>query len=383
MLLLAIALLSWVPFLSIYCLYYFLVFKTRKRREYLNSIDQLLTKSTDPANRPTVTILVPARNEESTISHKIRNVAELDYDRDKIDVVVVDDNSDDQTCRFARDAFKRFGLQGKIVKNHRSGSNASYNTGILNAKGDLILLTDADVMVKKDSLKKALAIIANVKDVGAVTAQMKPVSDKETSATALEDIYNSFNSNMLAAESAIYSTFPGYGGFILLKREALSPIPVDYGSKDCNIAFSTLKKGLRFILVPNIVFYEKISEKLQDQLKQKIRRATRLIQSILLNRDIAFKKEYGQFGNLIFPLRFAMFTICPALAFIGSSTVLLSTFHLSPVLGLMLLSTVCFFLFLGTRTKISFLRLFSSFAFHQFYLVLSLILSPKKMSVWN
>ncbi len=381
---LAIAVLAWTPLFAVYCLYYFCVLKNEKSREYLHVIGQLLTKPTDLVNTPSVTVLVTTRNEESTISEKIQNLAELDFDRDKIDVIIVDDNSEDRTCEFALSAFKRLGLQGTIVeKSHRSGTNASYNTGMREAKGDIILLTDADVMVKEDSLKKALTIITSVKDVGAVTACAQPVSSGKTSATTLEKTYNSFYSKMLTAESAVHSTFPGYGGFTLLRKEAFLSIPIDYGSKDCNIALSTLRKGFRYICVPDIVFYEKISEKLKDQMKQKTRRAARLIQSTVLNYDIAFKKEYRLFGKLIFPLRFAMIIICPVLAFIGFLAALVLMFHLSTVLGLLLVSTACFFLFLGTRTSSAILSFFSSFAFHQFYLVLGLILSPKKMSVWN
>lgn len=384
MLFLAIAVLTWTPFFVIYCLYYFCVLKTQKSQAFVDLTSRLVTKSKILFNMPRVTVLIPARNEESAISRKIQNIAELDYDKDKMDVIVVDDDSDDQTCKLAQDAFRRFGLRGTIMKNDsRSGTNASYNKGMLKAKGDVILLTDADVTIAKDSLNKAVAIITNLRNIGAVTARMKPVSAEETSATAMENTYIRFIDNMLTAESAIDSTFPGFGGFILLKREALSPIPIDYGSKDGNIAFSTLRKGFRYVCVPDIVFCEEISEELKNQIKQKTRRAARLIQSVLLNRDIAFKREYRQFGKLIFPLRFAMLVICPALAFMGASAVFLSVFHLSTVLGLLFLCVACFFLFLGTRTRNPILRFFSSFAFHQFYLVLGLILSPKKMSVWN
>lgn len=381
---LAIALLACIPFFAVYCFYYLRVLKTRKSQEYIDLIAELVNKSRNPQDLPLVTIVIPARNEESTIEHKIQSIAELNYDKDKIDVLVVDDDSDDRTVEFASDAFERFGVRGEVIKNaHRSGTNASYNKGILQANGDMILLTDADVGIEKGSLKKALAIIANMKDVGGVTARMRPISHNDTSATAMENTYISFIDNMLIAESAIHSTFPGFGGFILLRKEAVSPIPIDYGSKDGNIAMSTLRRGFRYICAPNVVFDERISEKLDAQIKQKTRRATRLIQSILLNLDMTLKKEYGQFGKLIFPLRIAMLIICPVLALIGSLAVFLFVFSIAAVWGLALLSAVCFFLFLGTRTRNRFLRFFSSFTFHQSYLVLGLIMAPKKMRVWN
>jgi len=384
MLFLAMALFAWIPVFTVYCFYYFRVLKTRKRQTYVDSIAGIVSKPENLRDMPKVTVIIPARNEESAMPSKIQSVAKLDYDTDKIDVIVVDDNSDDQTCKSTLDAFEEFGLRGEIIRNaHRSGTNASYNAGIFKAKSNMVLLTDADVVIEKDSLKKALTIMANMKDVGAVTAKMRPVSDDKTSATAMESTYISFIEKMLTAESAIHSTFPGYGGFILLRKEAIAPIPVDYGSKDGNIALSTLRKGFKYICLPDVFFYEKISEKLDSQIRQKTRRAARIVQSILVNRDMVFKKQYGQFGKLIFPLRFAMHIICPVLIVIGSLAVFILIFDLSAVLGLVFLSAVCLFLCLGTRTRNRFLRFCSSFAFHQFYLALGLILAPKKMKVWS
>jgi biofilm PGA synthesis N-glycosyltransferase PgaC len=381
--LLILAISAGALFSAVYCLYYFRVFKTKESQDYISLINQLIAKCTNPTDMPKVTVLIPARNEESAIRHKLRNLAELNYDKDKLDIVIVDDYSDDQTCHYSINALNRYGLRGKVVKNNHSGANAAYNTGILEAKGDFVLVTDADVTIEKDSLKKALAIITNIRNAGAVTAQSKPISDYETSATMLDKTYHSFVRAYLIAESAIYSTFPGFGGFLLLKKEALSPIPINYGSKDCNIAFSTVKKGYRYIYGPNVLFYETICEKLKVQTKQKTRRAARLVQSLLLNYDIAFKKDYGQFGKLIFPLRFLMLIVCPVLAFIAFWAIILLIFLLSTILGFLSLSIFFLAIFSGTRTHNSILHFFSSFVFHQFYLLLGLILSPKKMSVWS
>jgi len=381
--LLTLAISAGALFFAVYCLYYFRVLKIKGSQDYTSLINQLLAGATNLTDMPKVTVLIPARNEESAIPRKLHNLAELNYDKDKMDIVIVDDYSDDRTCQYSLDALNRYGLRGKVVKNNHSGANAAYNTGMLEAKGDYVLVTDADVTIEKDSLKKALAIITNVSNVGAVTAQSKTISDCETVATALDTTYHSFVRSYLIAESAIYSTFPGFGGFLLLRKEAFSPIPIDYGAKDCNIAFSTVKKGYRYIYGPNILFYETICEKLGVQRKQKTRRAARLAQSLLLNYDIAFKKEYGRFGKLIFPLRFFMLIICPVLGFIAFSAIILSIFLLSTILGLLFLTIFFLVIFSGTRTNNSILRLFSSFVFHQFYMLLGLILSPKKMSVWS
>lgn len=106
---------------------------------------------------------------------------------------------------------------------------------------------------------------------------MVPVSPTQTTAVQIERPYRNFYDTMCIAESALHSTFPGYTNFALVRRSAFPPMPIEYGSSDGNISLAIIRKGLRFIYVPNIVFYEPIVDKLGEQVRQKTRRAARMI----------------------------------------------------------------------------------------------------------
>jgi cellulose synthase/poly-beta-1,6-N-acetylglucosamine synthase-like glycosyltransferase len=187
---------------------------------------------------------------------------------------------------------------------------------------------------------------------------------------------------MLTAESAIHSTFPGYGGFALLKRSCFSPIPVQSGSTDGNISLSIIKKGFRFIYVPHIVFYETIPHTLREQRKQKARRATRMIQSALMHRNILFRRESGEFGKKIFPLRLAMLTLCPVLMVVGLVSAFLAVLAFLPILAVSLAFAASLLLYVGAKLNISLLNSLASLFIHQLYLLLGLFSAGRRTSTW-
>jgi len=369
---------------AVYGSYFFLVLRTGKKKEYVEKLRMIVENSIDPEELPNVTILIPAYNEEETIYAKIKNISELNYPLDKIQVFVPDDNSKDKTREIAKSAFKDFGLDGTILRNaKRKGVNVSYNRAVAEAKSEYILTTDADAIIPPESLLKAVKVLMSLKDIGGVAARMVPVHNKTTAATRTAVAYaNSYNS-MLVAESAISSTFPGSTSCMLMRKSAFSQISTSYGSSDGNISLSFIKKGFRFILAPCIAYYEPISQRLLELRRQKVRRATRLIQSALLNLDVLFARKSREFGRIIFPLRLLMMMLCPILALSSIFLFLAFTYFMSPVLFGILLLCTALILVLGVKTDIKILNLIVSFLIHQAYLCMGFILSFRKMNVWE
>jgi biofilm PGA synthesis N-glycosyltransferase PgaC len=379
-----IAVFCLLPFASIYGLYFLLVIKTSKTKEYLKSIDESLRENLSIQEVPGVSILVPAYNEEEVVTRKLRNIAALSYPNEKLEVILIDDCSTDKTADVAERAFKDLNLRGKIIHNEeRMGVNASYNIGVAQCNSELILTTDADVTIDSEALIKGVRILAYFKKAGGVSGKMIPISSDATPAVNMEEPYRRFYDSMSTAESAIHSTFPGYTCFTLLRKSSFSSLPTRYGSSDGNISLATIRKGLRFLYVPSILFYEPISLKVSEQRRQKVRRAARLIQSILANKDMLFKKRYESFGRTIFPLRFAMMIVSPLLLFTGFAAIILATVFISMPLGLLLVFLLSLCTYLGAKINVYRLNLLSSFVMHHFYLLMGLFSSQKKVTVWR
>jgi len=382
--LLELTLVFLVAISGVYISYFVLVLRTTKKDEYIEKLNLAVETPTDLDELPKVTILIPTYNEEATIYSKISNISEFNYPQSKIEVFVLDDNSVDRTREIAESAFMYFGLNGRILRNIcRSGVNCSYNQAIAQVNSQYILTTDADALIPSDSLLKAVKILMNLGDVGAVAVKMLPLHNETTAATRTAVAYADSYNSMLVAESAISSTFPGSTSCMLMKKSAFSPISTFYGSSDGNISLSVIKSGFRFIFAPCVVYYEPISQRLLEQRRQKIRRAARLIQSIFLNSDILFKRRYKEFGRTIFPLRFLMMTVCPILTLFAILCFFTFLCTCALPVFIVMLACIALVLILGTKTNIKAFNLIVSFLIHQIYLCIGLFLAFRKMTVWK
>jgi len=119
-----------------------------------------LIKNNKKSIFPSISILVPAYNEEKNIPSLIKNFLELNYPKNRIEVIFIDDNSNDKTFEYMKKG-KRIlesnGIKTKILKNEeRKGKAHSLNKALKIAKGRFVAVIDADSLLEKDSLKNCI-----------------------------------------------------------------------------------------------------------------------------------------------------------------------------------------------------------------------------------
>jgi|SRR6185312_1888353 len=103
-------------------------------------------KSDDYIPQTKISIIIPARNEESAIFGCITAISEQTYPADLIELIIVDDHSTDGTKEIAGEAVSGLKIASKIISNGEEyhGKKSAINEGIKNASGELIVITDAD-----------------------------------------------------------------------------------------------------------------------------------------------------------------------------------------------------------------------------------------------
>src|SRR5580704_8461046 len=116
----------------------------------------------EPASNPRVSIIVPARNEEEDIEASLRTLLALDYD--SYEVIAVNDRSTDRTGEILERVARETAVHSRLrVIHHRElpagwlGKTHAMWTAANQATGDWLLFTDADVLFKPDSVRRALA----------------------------------------------------------------------------------------------------------------------------------------------------------------------------------------------------------------------------------
>jgi len=126
-----------------------------------------------PKKLPFVSVIIPAYNEGMHIAKTITSVANLNYPKNKLEIIVVDDGSIDDTYNVAKKIAKRFGnLKIKIFRKKNGGKASAMNLGIVRAKGEFVAGLDADSFVTPDALMKMIGYFSD-STVMSVTPSLK------------------------------------------------------------------------------------------------------------------------------------------------------------------------------------------------------------------
>jgi len=120
---------------------------------------------------PSVSIVIPAHNEEKGISKTLGNIISSDYPRGKLEIVVVNDGSTDGTEKVVEDFAKTCDAARIAVRIVNTGKNigksAALNLGVDAASGEIVVTTDADTEFRPDSIRKLAAGFSDP-EVGAI-----------------------------------------------------------------------------------------------------------------------------------------------------------------------------------------------------------------------
>jgi cellulose synthase/poly-beta-1,6-N-acetylglucosamine synthase-like glycosyltransferase len=125
-----------------------------------------------PKKIPSVTVIVPAFNEEGRIKRTVDSLLNLAYPKQLLEIILVDDGSKDNTWKEMQELQKQAPQQIRIFTKKNGGKASALNLGIEKAKGEITVSLDADSFVDKQSLMRMVGYFDNPK-VMAVTPSMK------------------------------------------------------------------------------------------------------------------------------------------------------------------------------------------------------------------
>ena len=259
---------------------------------------------------PSVSIIVPTYNESPVIEKKLRNLAEIDYPMEKIELVVVDSASSDGTAQQARKALEEIGFKGAVLEEReRKGKASGLNTGLKNTSGELICISDAECMWSREALRNAIKYLSDP-SVGSVSGVH---ADQETGTlpVGLENSYRSIYRAVRIGESKLHSTPVAEGEIQVFRRADLPGFDPSVGGDDSDAALAMVEKGLRAISAEDVVFFEPTPSVWGARFRQKIRRGQHVLQAFLGHRRL-FTGRSTSVG-IIFPMEFFLYAVNPIL----------------------------------------------------------------------
>lgn len=317
----------WVSFIvlfSSYFCYFLVLFFFYRRASRKNSLDKAVDFFF-----PSVSLIVPTFNEEKIIDKKIQNIEELSYPDNKMEVIYVDGQSQDQTITMIREHMRTAKKTMRLVQQaSRAGYTRGIIDGILNSTGEIVVLTDAASYHHSDAIKHLVRHFRD-KEIGAVTGK-EIVLGTSGVGPQLEASYRFFYDFMREAETEIDSTPDTKGEILAVRRDicnGLIPrLRSPNASFDSCVPYQAKLMGYRTIYEPQAKYSEYSPSSFVDRLKQQVRRATLLIGGLMLFKNMILNRKYGRFGLLILPAHFIIQFVVPWAFFVVSSCLLALTF---------------------------------------------------------
>lgn len=220
---------------------------TPNKRGFLNSQqDEML---------PSVSLVIPAYNEEEWITEKILNLSFLDYPSDRLSVYIACDGCTDNTVAKARLAAAQLechDLNIDIIDfTENEGKVAVLNKVIEPLNSDLIALSDVSALISTDGLLMAVEHFKQA-DIGVVTGHYQLLNPGSES----EQAYWQYQSDIKKNESKLASTLGTHGAFYLFRKNLFTPLPGDTINDDFIIPMNIVAQGYRAIYDENINILE-------------------------------------------------------------------------------------------------------------------------------
>ncbi|MEK6947125.1 MAG: glycosyltransferase [Nanoarchaeota archaeon] len=285
---------SLVWFLSIYFNVVFLLALLSQKEELFKS-----PKLKNNQGLPKVSIIVPAYNEEDTIEQNITSLNRIDYPKDRLEIIIVNDGSRDNTSKIINR------LKGKniifIDNKNNKGKAACLNQGIEQSSGEFVACMDADSEVQSDILKKTVPYFSN-KKIGAVTVtvEVKDAKNFLQKIIAVEYIIGlSLFLKVLSYFGAVHVT---PGPFSIYRKKVLENIGrFDPKStvEDLEIAYRLQKGGYKIACCIATKVRTITPGTFKSLYKQRKRWYSGAIYTIIKHHNVVFNSEIGYFSYIV------------------------------------------------------------------------------------
>jgi cellulose synthase/poly-beta-1,6-N-acetylglucosamine synthase-like glycosyltransferase len=226
------------------------------------------SRAGEPSEWPSVSVIVSAYNEERVIADRLRNLLELDYPRERLEFLIGSDGSTDRTARIVESCAD--GATRLVAFAERRGKASVVNDLVARARGDVVVLTDANTFFHRDAVRALVAALWRHPSACAVVGRLDLRSP--AGAGNLDGTYWRYETWLKTLESHFGTVLGANGAIYAFHRERYRPLPSGAIVDDFLIPMlMRLDAGGEVFFVPAASAYETSPAQVRHELRRRVR----------------------------------------------------------------------------------------------------------------
>jgi len=269
------------------------------------AVIQRVRRHQDPAApvtyAPSVSVIVPAYNEEKVIRATITSLVEQQYPG-PLEVVVVDDGSPDGTYEVARAAFGD-DARVSIHRKPNGGKASALNYGLARARGEIVICLDADTLFAPNTVAELVEPLHDP-TVGAVAGNAK-VGNRVNLVTRWQAVEYVTSQNLDRRAFSLLNCITVVPGAVGAWRKALvdevGGFSEDTLAEDQDLTLSIRRRGYSIAYADEAVGYTEAPDSLRTLARQRFRWSFGTLQCVFKHKDVFFRPRYGSLGFIAMP----------------------------------------------------------------------------------
>ncbi|MGA2418507.1 MAG: glycosyltransferase, partial [Candidatus Acidiferrum sp.] len=262
---------------------------------------------------PTVSVLIPAHNEETVIVQTVNSVLASDFQ--DLHVIVINDGSTDTTGDLLDDNFAR-DSRVHIIHQVNRGKPAALSAGIASAESEILVTIDADTEIEPDAISKLLRHFSDPQ-VGAVAGNVK-VGNRSRWLTRWQALEYITSQNMEKRAFDLLNCItvvPGaLGAWRRTAVEAAGGITADTVAEDADLTIAIRRLGWRISYDEEAIAWTEAPETPGVLIRQRFRWTFGTLQSFWKHKDTLFRPKYGTLGWVALPNIFLFQVLLPLIS---------------------------------------------------------------------
>lgn len=228
---------------------------------------------------PMVSVLIPARNEALVIEGLLNRLANQNYPREKLEIIVINDGSTDRTADLVMSWKEKNNLNLKLInvpsEESGRGKGAALNRGLSFCSGEVIAIYDADNLPEKDSLRQLVIELISHPRLAAVTGLFRAYNRHRNLLTRLINLESVAFQWIIQAGRNYFLNIAFLAGtnYVIRRRvvEALGGWDETALTEDTELTLRIYERGWRVKFLPSAISWEQEPEKLKTWFRQRTR----------------------------------------------------------------------------------------------------------------